>query len=220
MKTNSRFSRNVFEISDRIWCNKHLRHTTTENIVASGRSFSNMASDCLAAAKLRQLQANVLGWCMIMMIFNNSVSTKVWTRSTTYLISWGHPNFKCKLHLNGASDAAAAIAIVYVVHPVTSAGTSNLPEGANPFHVKTVHSNKYIHCFCVAVVRTVRFTHNFQAFFVTGIGLSRSFLSASAATQENVKNTPGIYWKLLIWSDQTKWNDEYTADFRRTTLHS
>ena len=30
MKTNSRFSWNVYAISDRIWCNKHLRHTTTE----------------------------------------------------------------------------------------------------------------------------------------------------------------------------------------------
>ena len=29
MKTNSRFSRNVYTISDRIWCNKHLRHTNT-----------------------------------------------------------------------------------------------------------------------------------------------------------------------------------------------
>ena len=27
---NSPFSRNVYAISDRIWCNKHLRHTTTE----------------------------------------------------------------------------------------------------------------------------------------------------------------------------------------------
>ena len=27
---NSRFSRNVYTISDRIWCNKHLRHATTE----------------------------------------------------------------------------------------------------------------------------------------------------------------------------------------------
>ena len=30
MKTNSRFSRNVYTVSDRIWCNKRLRHTTTE----------------------------------------------------------------------------------------------------------------------------------------------------------------------------------------------
>ena len=30
MKTNSRFSRNSYAINDRIWCNKHLRHTTTE----------------------------------------------------------------------------------------------------------------------------------------------------------------------------------------------
>ena len=155
------------------------------------------------------------GWCMIVMIFNNSVSTKVSTRSRTYLKSWGHSNFQCKLHLNGASDAAAAIAIVYVVHPVTSAGTSNLPEGANLFHVKTKHSNKYVHCFCVAVVRTVRFTHNLQAFFITGIGLSRSFLSTSAATQKNVnKFTPGIYWKL--WYDQTKWN-EIKSIFRTST---
>ena len=29
-KTNSRFSQNVYTISDRTWCNKHLRHTTTE----------------------------------------------------------------------------------------------------------------------------------------------------------------------------------------------
>ena len=29
MKTNSRFP-GTYAISDRIWCNKHLRHTTTE----------------------------------------------------------------------------------------------------------------------------------------------------------------------------------------------
>ena len=32
MKTKSRFSRNVYAMSDRIWCNKHLRHTATEKI--------------------------------------------------------------------------------------------------------------------------------------------------------------------------------------------
>ena len=30
MKTNSRFSRNVYIIDDIKWCNKHLRHTTTD----------------------------------------------------------------------------------------------------------------------------------------------------------------------------------------------
>ena len=30
MRTKSQFSRNVYAIRDRIWCNKHLRHTTTE----------------------------------------------------------------------------------------------------------------------------------------------------------------------------------------------
>ena len=37
MKTNSQFSRNVYAISDRIWCNKHLRHTTTENYDNNGK---------------------------------------------------------------------------------------------------------------------------------------------------------------------------------------
>ena len=30
METNSRFPRNAYAISDRIWYNKNLRHTTTE----------------------------------------------------------------------------------------------------------------------------------------------------------------------------------------------
>ena len=30
MKTNSQFSRNIYAISNRIWRNEHLRHTTTE----------------------------------------------------------------------------------------------------------------------------------------------------------------------------------------------
>ena len=37
MKTNSRFSRNVYAISDRIWCNKHLRHTTPEKYNNNGK---------------------------------------------------------------------------------------------------------------------------------------------------------------------------------------
>ena len=36
MKTNSRFLRNVYAISDRIWCDKHLRHTTTEKYDING----------------------------------------------------------------------------------------------------------------------------------------------------------------------------------------
>ena len=37
MKTNSQFSRNVYAVSDRIWCNKHLRHTTTEKYDNNGK---------------------------------------------------------------------------------------------------------------------------------------------------------------------------------------
>ena len=37
MKTNSRFCRNVYAISDRIWCNKHLSYTTTEKYGNNGK---------------------------------------------------------------------------------------------------------------------------------------------------------------------------------------
>ena len=37
MKTNSQFSRNVYAISDGIWCNKHLRHTTMEKYDNNGK---------------------------------------------------------------------------------------------------------------------------------------------------------------------------------------
>ena len=32
-----RFSRNVYAISDRIWCNKHPRHIITENVITMGK---------------------------------------------------------------------------------------------------------------------------------------------------------------------------------------
>ena len=37
MKTNSRFSRNVYATSDRICCNKQLRHTATEKFDNNGK---------------------------------------------------------------------------------------------------------------------------------------------------------------------------------------
>ena len=37
MNTNSRYSRNVYTISDRIWCNKHIMHTTTEKYENNGK---------------------------------------------------------------------------------------------------------------------------------------------------------------------------------------
>ena len=37
MKTNSRFSWNEYAIIHRIWCNKHLRHTTTEKCDKNGK---------------------------------------------------------------------------------------------------------------------------------------------------------------------------------------
>ena len=37
MKTNPRFSRIVYAISDRMWCDKHLRHTTRENYDNNGK---------------------------------------------------------------------------------------------------------------------------------------------------------------------------------------
>ena len=37
MKTNPQFSRNVYAISNRIWCDNHLRHTTTETYDNNGK---------------------------------------------------------------------------------------------------------------------------------------------------------------------------------------
>ena len=37
MKTDSRYSQNVYAIRKRIWCNRHLRHTTTENMKTMGK---------------------------------------------------------------------------------------------------------------------------------------------------------------------------------------
>ena len=37
MKTNSRLSRNVYAISNRVRCNKHLRHTATEKYDNNGK---------------------------------------------------------------------------------------------------------------------------------------------------------------------------------------
>ena len=32
-ETKYQFSRNVYAIRDRIWCNKYIRHTNTENLI-------------------------------------------------------------------------------------------------------------------------------------------------------------------------------------------
>ena len=37
MKTKFQFSRNIYATRDRIWCNKHLRHTTTEKYDNNGK---------------------------------------------------------------------------------------------------------------------------------------------------------------------------------------
>ena len=39
MRTKSQFSRNVYAISDRIWYNKHLKHTTTEKYDNNGKGW-------------------------------------------------------------------------------------------------------------------------------------------------------------------------------------
>ena len=39
LRTKYQFSRNVYAIRDRIWCNKHLRHTTTEKYDNNGKGW-------------------------------------------------------------------------------------------------------------------------------------------------------------------------------------
>ena len=54
MRTKSQFSRNVFAIHDKIWCNKHLRHTTMEKYDNNGKGWyiryddnNNMSYKCM-----------------------------------------------------------------------------------------------------------------------------------------------------------------------------
>ena len=72
MKTKSRFSRNVYAISDRIWCNKHLRHITTENVIMGKADSSDLMMIIKSAMDISS-QSPILKWAS-------------WTHTTPYIL--------------------------------------------------------------------------------------------------------------------------------------
>ena len=72
-KTNSRFSWNVYAISDRIWCNKHLRHTTTENMIPMGKVDT---SDLMM----------IITWAIDISFQSPKLKWASWTHTTPYIV--------------------------------------------------------------------------------------------------------------------------------------
>ena len=73
MKTKSRFSRNVYEISDSIWCDTHLRHTATENILTMGKVDTSDLVMTVTRAINISFQSPKLKWAS-------------WTHATPYIL--------------------------------------------------------------------------------------------------------------------------------------
>ena len=75
MKTKSRFSRNVYAISDRLWCYKHLRHTTTAK---------NMIMDKVDTSDLMM----IITWAMDISSQSPKLKWASWTHTTPYIYQW------------------------------------------------------------------------------------------------------------------------------------
>ena len=73
MKTKSRVSRSIYAISDRIWCNKHLRHTTTENMLTMGKFDT---SDLMMT----------ITWAMDISFQSPKLKWTSWTHTTPYIV--------------------------------------------------------------------------------------------------------------------------------------
>ena len=73
MKTNSRFSRNVFSVSDRIWCNNHLRLTTRENMKTMGKVDTSNLMMIITCATGISFQSSIL-------------KCASWTHTTPYIV--------------------------------------------------------------------------------------------------------------------------------------
>ena len=73
MRTKSQFSRNVYIIRDRIWCNKHLRHTTTEKYDNNGKGWYIRVDDDNNISYKYIFQSPELKWVS-------------WTHTTPYIL--------------------------------------------------------------------------------------------------------------------------------------
>ena len=73
MKTKSPFPWNICAIRDRIWCNKHLRHTTTENMITTGKvDTSNLMM--------------IITWAMDISFQSPKLKWAGWTYTTPYIV--------------------------------------------------------------------------------------------------------------------------------------
>ena len=73
VKTDFQFSRNVYAVSNRIWCNKHLRHTTMENMIPMGKVDTSDLMMIITWAIDISFQSPILKWAS-------------WTHTTPYIV--------------------------------------------------------------------------------------------------------------------------------------
>ena len=83
--TKSQFSRNVYAIRDRIWCNKHLRHTTTENMITMGKVDTSDFMMIITWAMSISFQSPELKWVSWAYTTPYILMTKVIERTSSML---------------------------------------------------------------------------------------------------------------------------------------
>ena len=79
MKTKSRFFRNVYAISDRIWCNKHLRHTTTEKYVVF--AWLRYLTEQMAENKVLEIEIPRFVNVFLIPSLHSRIYCSIWRRS-------------------------------------------------------------------------------------------------------------------------------------------
>ena len=73
MKSTSQFSRNVYAILGRIWCNKHLRHTTRKSMITMGKVDT---SDLMM----------IITWAINISFQSPELKWVSWTHTTPYIL--------------------------------------------------------------------------------------------------------------------------------------
>ena len=73
IRTKSQFSRNVYGIRDRIWCNKHVRHTTTKKKITMGKVDT---SDLIM----------IITWTINIYFQSPELKWVSWTHTTPYIL--------------------------------------------------------------------------------------------------------------------------------------
>ena len=139
MKTNSRFSRNVYTISDRIWCNKHLTTQPRKNMETMGKvDTSDLMMIITWAIDIKSFQSPILKWAS-------------WTYTT--LIHWWKI-YTIRLHIitfflwSLDHMQNAMVVMVYNCEVVTGNIFWRLSDGLNYDGIRectfSVYSYKYV----------------------------------------------------------------------------